>query len=379
MIAMCRQAIRSATLASLLGTLALSTGCGEIADKDRLPVAKVYGETLTRGDLWRVIREMDDSERPRIERKADLRRFLEQHIDEQIKLPLGEQFAPQLSAEQKSLLMAQAREQFFARHPDMPYREIINIQVPESGDLPPDAQAYGLTPEGILAMQDAIIIGSEKIYARLLGNTAVGKLSLDNYRAGKLPISDEALQQEYNLRQDELHTLEWMEFIGVRFAADDPEAQEKAAALRRRIDGGTAFDTIVEEYRQSNPDQLVISEIENNPALTRFASFWLNASGAEAGEIVGPVFMPEYTQTVQTSDGRQMAATMPAAYLVLKVLRHQPERVMTIEEAREQLLPPVAFAEQMELLREDAGVEIYEENIEDPGGFQVDSGAPFQQ
>ncbi|MCC6144508.1 MAG: hypothetical protein IT368_11945, partial [Candidatus Hydrogenedentes bacterium] len=347
--------------AQLLWSLCLAaavfagSGCGELADKDRLPVASVGGEVITRGDLWRVIREMDDDERPRIERKADLRRFLEQHIDEMIKIPLGEQYATQLSPEQKNLLTAQAREQFFARHPDVPYREIANIEVPESGELPPDAQVYGLTPEGILAMHDAIAIGADKINARLLGNAAVAKLAIDNYRAGKLPVSDEALQQEYNLRKDTLRTLEWIEFIGVRFPADDPAAQEKAAALRRRIDEGVSFDTIVEEYRQSNPDQLVISEIENNPSLSRFASFWLNASGTEAGGIVGPVYMPEYSQTVQTSDGRQMSATMPAAYLVLKVLQHRPERVMTLDEARDQLVPPVAFAEQMELLRDQAG------------------------
>lgn len=360
----------SLTLAAALAAgLLFGAGCGRIADKDRIRIAKVGDTYITRGDLWRAIREMDDEDRPRIERRADLRRFLEQYIDDMIKAPLGEALDARLTEAQRNVMMAQAREVFFARRPDIPYREIARMEVPETGELPPAAQQYNLTPQSIFAMQDALEFGAEKIYAKLIADAAVTSMALENYRGGQLAVSDEDLRREYNLMRDELLNFEWMEFKAIRFPVGTPGAEAEAASVRSRLDAGESFDAIAEEFAARDPERVFVSEIENNPDLVRFHSFWFNASESEPGDIIGPVYLPEYTQAVQTADGRQASREMPASYLILRVLQHRPQEIMSIEEAREHIIAPVAFAKQMQALREQQGVEIYEENLPDPGGF----------
>ena len=81
--------LRPFRLACLLA-LALAMGCGMIADKDRIKVAKINDRYITRGDLYKVIREMPDAERD-IRTKGDMLRVLNRHIDELIKLPLSQE------------------------------------------------------------------------------------------------------------------------------------------------------------------------------------------------------------------------------------------------------------------------------------------------
>ena len=60
---------------------------------------------------------------------------------------------------------------------------------------------------------------------------------------------------------------------------------------------------------------------------------------------------------------------MPAAYLVLQVLDHRPETQLTLQEAKPQLVTTIAFAKMMDLLREENGVEIYDDKLPDPSMF----------
>ena len=81
------------------------------------------------------------------------------------------------------------------------------------------------------------------------------------------------------------------------------------------------------------------SEIENNPALEKFKGFWQTASGAEVGEIIGPIYLPQYQRLVPGPDGKAQVQNMPDAFIILKVLEHEPARPLTLEEARPMIAP----------------------------------------
>jgi len=123
-----------------------------------------------------------------------------------------------------------------------------------------------------------------------------------------------------------------------------------------------------------NRDFVIESEIENNPDVAKFAGFWGTVSGAQPGEIYGPVFLPEYQIQVTDAQGRPQPLDMPQSYIVLRVLESFPERTLTLEEARDRVLPMVLYSQEIEKLREEHGVEIYEEKLPDPGGFSADDG-----
>ena len=75
-----------AALAVLWGT-----GCGMIADKGRIRVAKIDDDYITRDDLDEVIYETPGEERPEIRSRSDLLVVLQTHIDTLIKWELAQQ------------------------------------------------------------------------------------------------------------------------------------------------------------------------------------------------------------------------------------------------------------------------------------------------
>lgn len=347
--------------------LVLPSGCGWIADKDRIVVAEMDGQPITRGDLFRIIREMPDDERPQIRNRGDLLRVLNNYIDEEIKAPLGAELDKQLDENQREMLRAQAREEVFRRYEDYNYREIYAMEIPPDDQATPAMQTYNITSRGLRNMKDLIDNNTEEVYRKLLGNVALGMRGRAAYEAGEVVVEEEDLEREYDLHKSEYLTFEWMRFRAMRFPAT-PAGISASAEVRRRIDQGTAFDALYQEFAAQGPQYVVESEIENNPALEKFRGFWENASGAEPGTVVGPVYLPSYTQ--QRIVGDQVAsAEMPDAYLVLEVLERRPARPMTLEEAKPLLLVPLYTAGMMEKLREEHGVRIYEDRLPEVGGL----------
>ena len=354
---------RSVWALALYGTL-LTAGCGMIADKERIVVAELDGKPITRGDLYEVIRNMDDAERPNIRNRGDLLRVLNAYIDRQIKMPLGKELDEKLPEAQKAQLMYQAREQVFIENEDKNYRQVYAMEPPADGKATPAMEAYDITVNGLINMKDLIDDMAEVRYEIMLGDLAVDIKALEAYRAGQLAATDEEKRNEYDFRKDEFKTFEWMEFRAIRFPAGD-EGASAAARLRQDLAGGGSFEEVFNKAAQEDPQQVIISEIENNPELARFQSFWRNASGAEKGEIVGPVFLPSYTQQVQMKSGEVANVQMPDAFLVLEVLDHRPARVKTIDEALDQILPPILHVKMLERLRDERGVRIYQDQLPD--------------
>jgi len=357
---------------TFVGLLALvaTTGCGYIADKDRIKIAKFNDRYITRGELAKSIREMPDDERPIVRNKGDLLRALNDYIDGLIKLPLGEEMELQMEAQGKKLVSREiAQQRYFQQHTDDSSAAMYFAQDPE---------AVGMTASQLEMEKQRIDLEIDRLLERLRGEAAVAYRAIEAFKKGDLTITQEEYQQEYNVRKEELKKLEWMRFWAFRFPAETPNSETAAANVRKRLDAGESFEKLVEEYAAKDPNLVLSSEIENNPGLAKFQGFWMNASGSQKGDIIGPVFLPEY-QIMAGADaqGRRAVKNMPAAYLVLQVLDHRPETALTLDEAKPALAPSILVAKMMKKLREENGVEIYEKSLPDPALFTDRLNKPF--
>ena len=353
------------------GAFVSKLGCGLIADTDRIVVAKIGDKSITRGDLFQLIYDMDDDERPIIRSRMDYRRVLDQYLDRQIKMPLGQQMAQEgkLKIDREV-----AREQFFQQSGDreQEYRHMWSVPVPEEGEETELMKVYNLRASDIEAMKNIIEQETDRIIEQMQADAAVHTLAAEAYQKGEIELDPEALRLEYEVNQDKLHTYEGMTFLGLQFPAADPNSSAEASRVRERLNNGEPFDTILEEYLARSMSYGIESDIENNPNLTRFQTFWDQASGAEEGDILGPLYMPEYTRMGQDASGQPVEQNVPATYLVLKVLEYRPARTLTLEEATPLLAAPIAYAAMMEKLRDERGVEVYEDKLPEVRGGERD-------
>lgn len=365
--------LRRVACAMLALLVLVAAGCGQITDKDRIRIAKIGDKYITRGNLFKLIREMPDTERPMIRNRSDLLRVLNQHIDSQIKLPLGRKLAGEGKIEVSRDL---AREQFFrdSGEDEEVLRHSWNIEIPPPGVVTPLMQVYGLTPELLQFNKDNVEEGTDRTMAKMLGEKAVEYLALEALKEGRITLDQAEIEREYRFMKDQLVRYEEISFIGVRFPAQMENAATLAAQARERLDAGAAFDDILREYRererQEKVSYIVHSDIQNNPALEKFRGFWSAASGAREGDIIGPVYLPAYQQIAEDKDGRAVVMQMPDAYLIFRVLEHRPERALSLEEAQPLVALPLLKAKMMRLLREEKGVEVYEDKLPDPSHVQ---------
>ncbi|HPO16757.1 MAG TPA: peptidylprolyl isomerase [Candidatus Hydrogenedentes bacterium] len=374
-------------LLGLAGMITMTgSGCGQIADPDNIKIAKVDDTYITRGDLFRLLNDMDDADRPKINNRADLLRVLNQHIDSKIKTPLGQQLAQEGKIR---IPRDAAREQYFKECGDdqEQMRAIWGMEPPAGGEITPLMKVYNLTPQGIVAMKNIIEQKTDKILERLQGDQAVQYLAVHDLQTNKLTIDQAELEREYKLRKASLKKLEWMRFQAVQYPGGSEDALAQAAKIRERLNAGETFEGIVAEIQSLQATSIVRpgvtanvieSEIENNPDLQKFKGFWAVASGAEPGTIIGPVYLPQYQQMSQDAQGRTQVMNMPEAWLVLKVLDNRPESEMSLDEAKMTIMPSLVVAQEMKNLREQHGVEIYEDKLPDPRQLGGDLEDPFK-
>lgn len=340
-------------------SLLITAGCGMIADKDRIRIAKINDEYITRGDLYRVLREMPDDERPAIRNKGDMVRTLNTYIDDRIKAPLVDEVQAQLGPDKEIVPRAAAAQKFFAEHRDSNYEAMYKIQNPAAVDM---TQA-----ELDLTKQD-IDQRIDQVWDKMKADAAVMYTAANAFKNKEMVIEEQEYEQEYRFRKDTLRKLEWMKFRAIRFPAGEPDSEHKAAEIRRRIQAGEPFEKVYSEMVSQHPGNVIESEIENNPNLARFRGFWMSASGAEKGTVIGPIYMPEYQVMVEVQ-GRRAARNMPAAYLVCEVLDRRDERTLTLDEAKPKLIPSILVSKMMQRLREQNNVEVYEDKFPDPSLF----------
>ena len=374
--------IRTLSLGLLIALVAVSiTGCGMIADKELIVIAKIGEENFTRGDLRKLIYDMDDQERPRIATRSDLVRVVQDELDKRIKIPLGKELAEQGKVQ---VNRNAARELFFSTAGDNQtmYRSVFAMDLENMSGVTDLMQIYNLTEAHLRSQKDLIELETDIVIERLQGEQAVMVLGGEALQSGEITLPQDLLRAEYELRKEEFQRFEWMKFAALRFPVSDEASGSEAAGIVERIQKGESFNAILQEYAQNSPKNVFESEIENNPGLSRFRSFWEQASGAEIGQILGPIHMPEYSQVAIDAQGNQRTVTQEAAFLVLKVLERRDPEPMSIEEATPKLAPGLIYSEMMEKLRKDHGVEIFEDKIPDPsihGGGGVPYALPQQQ
>lgn len=364
---------RTTRISLFLILIATVVGCGQLTDKDRIKIAKIGEKYITRGDLFRIIRDMPDAQRPMIRNRSDLLRVLNQHINSQIKIPLGQQLA---KAGKIEVSRAVARETFFQESGDEAevLRHSWNMEVPPPGVVTPLMEVYGLTPELLQFNKDSVEEGTDRVLKKLLGERAVQYLAAEVFKEGRITLSPEEIEREYQFMKDQLVRYEEISFIGLKFPSTLTDASAQAALVRERLNAGESFDEMLAEYaekdKQDQVGYIIQSDIQNNPALDKFRGFWSAASGATEGAIIGPVYLPSYQQIIEDKEGRKRAVNMPDAYLIFRVLEHRPERVLSLEEAQMHVAAPLLKAKMMHLLRDENEVEVYEDQLPEPGGLQ---------
>jgi hypothetical protein len=358
-------------IALLLPVMLWAAGCGLIADERRIVVAKLDGKNITRGMLDELIWDMPDKSRPKIRTRQDYLRVLNQYIDEQIKIPLGQEMAAkgEINVDRDA-----AREQFFKSSGDEEdqNRLMWNMPIPEPGQEDELMKVYGLRADDIRAMKNIIEQETDLIVEKLQGDQAVTLLSKRAFEAKELVLDEEALRMEYELSKENFKTFESLTILGLQFPTADPNSSAEASKVRERLNNGESFDDILNEYLRKDMRYGIESFIENNPSLERFRGFWQEASGAAVGDVLGPTFMPDYGRVRTNANGQQVQETVPESWIVFKVIEAKPEEIVPYEKAKNMVAGPVAFVAMLEKLREQHGVEIYEDKLRDPGGSDVD-------
>lgn len=373
--------------AALVLTLAavFLSACGMLIDKDRIVVAKFGDSKITRGDLFTYIRRMSDTERPRIRNKSDLLDVLNKNLDDRVRLAVADRFASNAAefaevAQQIYVPMGLAIQRYIAESGDegQMIRMILTSPLPDSGEETPLMKEFNMSHAQWRARRDYYEIKAEDLRDKMQGDAAIMYLGAKDYQAGKLAIDPAKVEREYTMKKEAMRKMETLAFFAIEFPAALPDATANAAKTRARIDAGESFDTVAAEFQAHDPNSVSNSAIENNPNLEKFRTFWNEATGAEPGKILGPVFLPSSGRVRIGADGKPVQYRAPDSYLVLKVLEHTPERVLTLQEAQPDLMPDLIYAEKLKALRKEYGAEIYEDQLPDPrgGGGAKSTGDP---
>jgi len=237
-------------------------------------------------------------------------------------------------------------------------------------------RTYGMDHRQWRARKDFYESRIETLRDKMQGDALLGYFAAEDFKAGKLKLDPAALEREYAVRKESMHRLESLAFFAIEFPAAVVSSTEDAAKVRARIDAGESFDAIAAEFQAKNANSVSNSAIENNPTLEKFRSFWEQSSGAEPGAILGPVFLPSSGRVRVDAQGKPVQYQAPDSYLVLKVLEHQPERELTLQEATPELAPELLYAGKLNSLREEMGVKVFEDQVPDPRSEGTGTGDP---
>jgi hypothetical protein len=296
---------------------------------------------------------------------------LEQYIDKEIKIPLGIELAAkgEIKVDRDAV-----REEFFktAGDKEETYRHMWAIPVPKPGEESQLMQIYNLTAQEIQAVKDMIEQETDVMLEKLQGDQAVSYLAQKAFLAKELVLDEEDLKMEYEVNKENFKSFESLTILGIQFPTAQPGSSAEASKVRERLNAGEAFEDILNEYLAKDIRYGIESVIENNPSLERFKGFWQEASGAAAGDVLGPTYMPDYGRVSKDASGQAVQETVPECWIVFKVLEAKPAAILPFEEVRGYVSAPVAFTEMLNKLREEKGVKIFEDKIPEPRGGNKD-------
>ena len=343
----------------------LFTGCGNLTDKDLIVVAEIEGQEIRRGDLRKLIRDMDDDKRPIIHNRADLLRVLNRHIDDTILNDV----AARLRKESKiDVPREQAEAIYFSRYPED--RTIYELE--DAEDL--QHQDFDVSTGQLAAFQADIDFKIDDVEEELYRDAALMYLIQDAVASGRMTITQEEFQHEYESYRNRLFFHERVGFVGIRFDANIANAAEKAAECRALLDEGRTFEQLLNLYHSIDPDLVFSSMAVNDPQSTRFRGFWDKVSGAGVGDVFGPLFLPAHDLFDQQ---KNESITHPAAYVVIQITQHEAPREKSWQDAQVDLAPQILRRKMMRQLRQQHGVQIYEDKLPDPGRYDKEDRGTF--
>jgi hypothetical protein len=359
---------------ALGAVILLATGCGLIADKDRIKVATFLEEHITRGDLAAWIRDQPDDERPTIRVKDDVRDALTQMIEERVKEAI--------------LIQLEASNLVYTDMADKPADIPVAVYVPRSLG---EQAYYSKNPEHQIRVADpsaldlsqaqydtmlmAIDMGIDREHRKFMAEAALAFQMRSAAEEGMVKVTKEDLYARYEQDKEKLIKLEQMTFDALVFPTTDPDHINDSAEARRLIDAGESFDTFVAIHMEDQ--SFIRTGVVNDPNSSRFEGFWQQAKGAKVGDILGPIFLPAADFVVVDAEGNQEFRSFPDVYVVLEVMTYTEPEQRTFEDAvqnLELLALPVLRDKTMAYFYEEFGITIFEDELPDPDIFNQNVG-----
>lgn len=342
-----------------------TAGCGYVADKDRIEIARYKDLSFTRGDFKMAVMRMPAEDKPDLRTRGDVRVAVQAYIDG----ILQDELAERLAAEGKIAVADQlAQQRYFERTAEFQYDRIMAAT---------SGAEVGLSEIDFVAMKAQIAEGIEGEKQALLREAAIAHQVQEALTANRYEVSDTEWRREYEIHKTKLIEPATASIKGVLIRADRDEAFTIASDVRKRLDAGETVDAVMDDMaarRQGAPLRTTLRYNPADPAMAPFSEIWGELENATPGQIVGPApVMPverfdPATQTVQQT---------PPALLVCVVEAYSPDRPLTLDEALENenarafLARNILTMKVEKELRETAGVEIYDDALPDPAVYDT--------
>lgn len=342
--------LRAAALCAL-AAISLSS-CFGIIDKDRRKIAMLNGKAITRGDFNKVLRDMSPETRPNIRTKGDVRSALQNYLDKEVRKKNAEDLvtAGSISVPRP---MAEA---------------VLRINKPEIFFEIENPEEYNMTEQDLKYREEEREIRIDEMLKELEAEQGVLYRIDQAIRNQTITVTDDEFQKEFELRKADLKHPERIAFSGVLIPGDSQEARAASAEATRKLRAGSTVQDLVNEYTATKAE-LIEAELEKDPSKIKFAPFWQQASGAQVNDVVGPIFIQGWTRATQDAKGATSQREYPSGMLALKVTGRTDETPQTLDEAKPALQRSILYGKVMDQLRTENGVQIFEENLDDPGMF----------
>lgn len=343
----------------------MTAGCGIVADKDRIEIARYNGVPFTRGDFKMAVMQMPAEEKPDLRTRGDVRMAVQDYIDGILQDALAERLASEGKIAVPDELAAQ---RYFEKNAEFQYDRIMAATNPAE---------VGLNPIDFAAMRTQITEGIEREKKVLLREAALAYQVQEALAANRYEVSDSEWRREYEIHKSKIFEPATASLKGVLIRADRDEAFALASEARKRLDAGVPVDEVMAEMRanrQGAPLDTTLRYNPNDPAMAPFVEIWPELEGATAGTVVGPAPVMPANRFDPASQSVQQT---PPALLVCVVQSYTPDRLLTLDEALENE-PARTFLAQNILkmkvanaLRDEAGVTISDDALPDPSAYDT--------
>jgi hypothetical protein len=321
--------------------------CGILVDEDRVVVATIGDRNITTGELRHAIATIPPEERPSIQTRGDVRMALQEFIDREIKTMLADGLVQEAKID---MPVEEAAQYFFATNPDVP--DIRSVT---------DPAILGMTTDYELdAIKEQLSQSIERTRRKLLNERAMDYYVQAAAASGSLTITNEQWTREFERNRDKLFNPARAKVRVIFVPATSPTAQSDAAQVRTRLGAGESYDTLATELMAARKGAAMATTLTDQGRTGRFAEFWQYVMQAQAGAVIGPLFIPG-----MAAQGPNTQA-MPPSFMVCILDQLFPPKEQSFEEAKQFLAPSVLYVEARKKLRQEYAAIIVDKNLPDP-------------